>query len=216
MSKEKNVRAVLAVWCAYLAPVLLCAVTILLCALPRFYFTYAGITHEGMGLFSLVSNTWNSCQDALDTTGIGPNALVFAYVMLFFTIVFWIGLVWLVILALHSLLCPIFAFHASPTSTLSNRAKKLFGFVWFNHPCYAIFHFIPLVLSFFPQILLAFYDSRLGMPMEITYFGIPDQLILATVTALSLFLFFFTLPLQESLRLDMFRLYKKRSAATEP
>lgn len=201
-----------AVYTAYLFPVLLCILTVLLFALPRFYFSYGNETHESMGLFTLIGNTWEICQDAFDAKNIGPDTLNFAYVMSFCVIFFWISLVWFIILALHSLLCTCVAFASEPTSILSNRSKKLFMFAWFNYPLYVIFHLIPLLISFFPQILLSQYASKLGIEVKINYFGIPDPWIIALATIASLVLFFATLSQQQALHLDMFRLYKKRSS----
>ena len=203
-----------AIYSAYLFPVVLCILTVLLFALPRFYFSYENETHESMGLFTLVENTWKICQDAFEAQSIGPDTMNFAYVMSFCVILFWIGLIWFVILALHSLLCTCIAFASDPTSILSNRTKKLFQFAWFNYPLYVIFHLIPLLISFFPQILRSQYASKLGISVKLNYFGIPDPWILAFATLASLALFFGTLSQQQALHLDMFRLYKKRSPAT--
>lgn len=210
---EKSARgARLAIYTAYLFPVLLCTVSILLFALPRFYFTYGGETHESMGLFTLIGNTWDICQSAMNAQKIGPDTLNFAYVMSFCVIFFWICLVWFIILALHSLICTCVAFAAKPTSTLANRTKKLFQFAWFNHPLYVIFHLLPFLISFFPQVLLSLYDSKLGMIMEISYLGISDQWIIALLTATSLIFFFATRSYQQELHLDMFRLYKRKDS----
>ena len=214
LSKE-NRGARFAIYLAYLFPAVLCALTALLFALPRFYFSNNGETHESMGLFTLIDNTWSICQDAFEAKTIGPDTMNFAYVMSFCVILFWIGFVWFIILALHSLLCTGVAFASDPTSTLSNRTKKLFLFAWFNHPVYVIFHLIPLLISLFPQILLSQYASKLGISVKIHYFGIPDPWILALATIASLALFFATLTQQQELHLDMFRLYKKRSSTAD-
>ena len=207
-TQNKGIRA--AIYTAYLAPVSVFCIMTLLFLLPRFYFTYQGETHEAMGLFTLVSNTWQTCREAFAAKSIGPDTLTFAYVMSGAVILFWILWAWYLILSLHSLLCTVVAFSYPPTSLVSNRTKKLFLFAWFNHPCYVLFQLIPLAITCFPYLFLSLSDRKLGMIMDVTFFGIPDILILLLLTAASYAFFFKTLSAQQTLHMDLFRLYKKK------
>ncbi len=208
--KATLLGARLSVYAAYLAPFVVWAVTMILFSLPRFSFTYLGEEHEAMGMFTLLSNTWDTCQGAFDAKDVTPDILFFARTMTVYTVLFWVVLVWFTVLALHSLFCPLIAFSCKPTSTASNRIKQIFAFAYFNRVFYAIFQTLPFLLTLFPNILLACYDSKMGMKMTLSYRGIPDPLLIFILFAVSVALFLLTLNQQRTLHIDMFRLYKRR------
>lgn len=216
LKKNAEIGTRIAIYAAYLAPFVIWGTMAILFSSSRMFFTYLGQEHETMSMFSLLSNTWDTCQAALDANTITPGAIAFARIMSVFTVLFWIGFVWFTILAFHSLFCPLIAFSYQPTSTAANRTKQIFAFAYCNRAVYVIFQALPILLSLFPYLLLSFYESKMAIKMTVSFQGIPDVLLLLLLTTLSVFLFLFTAQAQREAHIDMFRLYKKRKSEDEP
>lgn len=209
LDRERILRALIPV--VYVLPAAVCILTLVLFSVPRFSYIYLRIEHESMGMFTLLKNTWESCQATFDAKSVFYEQALFAYAMTAYTIVFWALLVVYVFFALYSSACACVAFSNKPTSDRANYAKKLFVFVCFNRTTYIILQLLPILLATFPYILRSHYESKLGMVMSLSYRGIPDFLILLLAVTLSMLAFLITLPLQRTLHLDMFRFYKRKN-----
>ena len=208
LDRERLTRALIVA--VYLLPAVTALITLLLFARPRFYFLYLGIEHEPMSLFTLLKNTWESCQVTLRADNALYEYFMFSRTMIAYSIAFWTLLVAYLFFAFYSATCACVALSNKPTSTLSNHAKKLFVFACFNRPVYIIFQIMPIILALFPRVLLSQYHSKLGMLMTLSYHGLSTPLILFFLVSLSSLAFLLSLSSQRSLHLDMFRFYKRR------
>ena len=209
LDRDRILRVLIPV--VYVLPAAASILTLILFSMPRFAYIYLRVEHESMGIFTLVKNTWTSCQATLDAKEIPYEQALFSYAMIAYSIVFWVLLVVYVFFAIYSSACACVAFASKPTSDRANLAKKLFVFVCFNRPVYVTLQLIPILLATFPYILRAYYASKLGMAMTLLYHGASDLLVLFLAVALSLLAYLLTLPTQRTLHLDAFRLYKSRN-----
>lgn len=196
----------------YFLPAVVGILTLILFAVPRFGFVFLGEEHEFMSLFTLLESTWESCQAALRSTDVYYETIMFSRTMIAYSIAFWVLLVAYLFFVLWSCACAAVAFANKPTSDLANQAKKLFVFACFNRPVYVAFQLMPVLLAFFPRILLSQYKSKLGMIMTVSYQGLSTPVILLLAVTLSALVFLLSLSAQRTLHLDMFRFYKRRSS----
>jgi hypothetical protein len=197
---------------AYLSPLLCGLILLILAAVPHLYFVYDGEAHETLSTLSLVSNTFGDCTAILNGSVEASNfAVVFSYAMIFFCILFWVGVITYAIMALSSAICSAVAFSYPPTAREANRAKRYFRLFCANRVLYVIPHLLIPLSAAFPQILLYFYRNQLGYRgMSLHFFGLSDLILATVLMALCLIAHFALLPTQTREHMDLFRLYKSK------
>ena len=196
---------------AYLLPLLTLAILLIHAAVPHVFFLLDGEPYETMSTFTLLGNTWEQCQDLLDSTKeVSVEALYFSYTMNFFVIISWVATVLFAILALSSAILSCYAFSLSPTDTRTNRAKRWMQFFCPNRPLYVITCLLPLLPAAFPYILEHFYQSMLYYDIKVYFIGPADLLLTGIAVLLTVASFLALLPSQSAQHLDMFRLYKAK------
>ena len=197
---------------AYLLPAIGGLILLIYALIPHIYFIYDGAAYETLSTFTLVGNTFSDCSALLDGTTDGSNyAAVFSYLMIFFGILFWIGIICYTVMAASAAICSCLAFSQKPTAKESNQAKRWFRFFCPNRGLYIFSNLLILLSAAFPHILLYFYHTQLGYTsMSVHFFGISDLVLAAILVLLNLVFFIALLPAQSAEHLDMYRLYKAK------
>ena len=197
---------------AYLMPAISGLILLIYGCIPHLFYLYENVAYDTLSTFSLMSNTFSECCGILrGTTEGSQEALLFAYAMTFFVILFWIALIAYAITAVASAVCSTYAFSHEPTAQNANRAKRWMQFFCPNRIFYVINNLLVLIPAAFPHILLYFYYNQFGyLGMSVHFFGPSDILLAAILVLLNLASFLALLPAQASEHMDMFRLYKKK------
>ena len=195
----------------YLLPLLFAVLLLIYAALPHLWFIHEMELRETQSLFSLQANTWEECRTLLEGEIQGSSyAVYFSHVMRVVSVVFWVGIVLYLLLALLSAVCSTVAFSHPPTHRTSNRAKRVLHLFCSNRILYLVLNLAPLLWAFFPQIVLYAYLVFFGYRSTVHYFFLADWILALAACAISIAAFLLTLSMQSDERLDMFRIYKAK------
>lgn len=194
----------------YLMPALCGLIALVLACTPRFFYQSGGEAFDTMSLLQLMDNTYQNCVTFLRGSANGSvSALYFSYIMMIFWALAWLCTVFYGVFAFATLLCSITVWTPNtPGSPAINTLKRCYRMLVPNRVFYVIWCFLPILPSFFPFILQAFYQSVLKETAIAHYFGIPDQITVLLLCASSAAFFLLTRSSQRDLRMDLFRLYK--------
>ncbi len=190
----------------YLLPLILFVAFCIYAAIPHVWFVYSGKAQPTMSLFSLQANAWESAEIMRENTDAASINLTNAITVA--SILFWGALVLLGLFAILVAVCSLVAFSQSPTSTLSNRTKRVLGLLCPNRITYLILPLFSLIPAFMPQILEFAYRTTAGIEMRAHAFPFYDFVMALILIAGSLIPYLTTLSWQGEEHLDMFRIYR--------
>ncbi len=200
---------------AYWLPAISGLILLIYACVPHLFFIYNDTALDTLSVFELVGNTASQCGSITNGTAEGSNtAIVFAYIMTFFVILFWIAVVAYTVMALTAAITSSYAFSHAPTAKETNRAKRWMQFFCPGRVVYVIDNLVLLLAAAFPHILLYFYQTQMGYTdMSLHFFGPSDLLLAAILVTLNSISFLALLPAQAEEHMDMFRLYKAKKDA---
>lgn len=207
LSKTKQIALIRL---CYLIPALCGLIALVLACAPRFFYQSGGEAFDTMSLFQLLDNTYQNCVVFLKGSANGSvSALYFSYIMMAFWVLAWFCIVFYGIFVFATALTSITVWTPNtPGSPAINTFKRCYRMLVPNRVFYIIWCCLPVLPSFFPFILQAFYRSVLKEGANAHYFGIPDPVIVLLLCAVSAAFFLLTRASQKELRMDLFRLYK--------
>ncbi len=193
---------------SYLMPLLLALWIWIGAAVPHLWFVYDGDARKTLDLFTLVSNTWEQCNAAIEVPSSSGIEQGFAHLMRAAVIVFWIALGLFTLFALWSAALSTVAFAMEPVDRYTNRTKRIFHLLCPNRVTYLILCALPILPALFAHLLEWSYNALLGMKVQLYFEGHHDLLVAVIGAVLSGALFLLTLSDQKTERMDMFRIYK--------
>ena len=206
-----DVKKAWAVRLAYVLPPLTLAVTLLLAALPRFFFQMEGEVYEDLSLLGLMSNTYENCIGFLNGTASGStNDLYFSYIMLAILAITLAAMIVYGIFALFTtVLLPFVWTPLTSGDPVVNNLKRAYRIFVCNRGFYVFYSLLPVIPALFPYLFQLFYRSRLGMKTTLHFYGIPDLIPVVLLCGACCALFLATLKFQKLNRMDLFRIYKQ-------
>ncbi len=198
---------------AYLLPLILGILLLVYAATPHLWFVYDHVAHETMSTAGLKQNALETCQPILDAPDKAslPDRN-FAYAVKVSAVAYDVS-VWLYtfIMALTAL-CTAVAFLLPPTHRYANRAKRILRFVCPNRICWLLTHLLLILPALFPHLLVLWYSQFQGISMRVHFDPFADWIVALLCAVLCAALYILTLPWQAEEHLDMFRIYKPKSA----
>ncbi len=212
-----NPRSIPWIRLAYLLPLILGVLFLVVACLPHFFFSYqlesTPELSRDMSLFDLLDNAFATCSPFLGSDAKGaPSDLYFAYTILAFWVLFWISVILYAVFAVFTALLGVLMW--TPTTEGSkplNTTKRVYRILVPNRVFYVIFCLLPLLPACFPYIVQLFYRSILSLEASVTYYVMPMPIPVLLLCALSVISFLLTKRAQRDWKMDAFRLYKTKA-----
>ncbi len=194
----------------YLLPPILAIFYLFFGYLPHFYYLSDGEAMANISLFSLMSNTLQSCKGFLNGTASGTTAdLYFSYVILSIWALSLLAMILYALFAIANAAAAILIWFpdSKPTKNV-NLAKKIYRMIVPNRFFYGVSCFLPCFPALFPYFLQRFYRTIIGVNPTVHYFGLPDPFITILLGIACVVIFALTKNAQSNLRMTPFKLYK--------
>ncbi|MBQ9784427.1 MAG: hypothetical protein IJW29_02895 [Clostridia bacterium] len=198
---------------AYVLPLILGILLLVYASVPHLWFVHEHAAHETLSTHTLKENAVGAVESVLDDpdAATAPNRN-FAYAVKISAVVCDVAAgLYLFIMALTAL-CTCVAFLLPPTHRYANRAKRILYFVCPNRITWLLSHALPVIPALFPHLLVHWYAQFQGLSMRVHFDPMADWIAAVIAIALSVALYMLTLPWQVEEHLDMFRIYKSKSA----
>ena len=215
-ARARVVRRILC-WVAYLLPLLFGILFPIYAAREHVWYIRTEGTeitvHETVNLPTLRENAKEACDALLDNGEQTDTAMqTAAYALKAFLIVATVASVLFSFTVILTAGCTVVAFCLPPTHRYANFAKRLLRFFCPNRICLLLSFLWALVPALLPHVLLFCYRSLMGMTIRVHFDPMADWIFVLIGIALCAALYILTLPWQAEEHLDMFRIYKSKSA----
>ncbi len=196
----------------YFLPALFGIALLVYAAVPHIWFVYNGEAYSTMNLFELQNNAWDF-YDQIQAGLVRRSEAVnwFEQLLPVVSALFWVLPIVYGSVSVLIAVCAIVAFSFEPTSRVANRTKRILQLVCPGRVTYLLMPLLPLFSALFPQLLLWLYRWQ-GMNIRLYTFFLADWILVLLFAVLNAVVFILLLPMQSESHLDMFRIYKAKSA----
>lgn len=215
-NRARLVRRVLC-FVAYLLPLLVGILFPIYAARPHvWYIRTEGVNitvHETVNLPTLRENAQEACDALLDgAAGTDTAMQTAAYALKAFLIAATVSSVLFYFTVSFTAVCTLVAFCLPPTHRYANFAKRLLRFFCPNRICFLLSFLWALVPALLPHALLFCYKHLMGLTIRVHFDPMADWILVLIGIVLCAAVYIVTLPWQAEEHLDMFRIYKSKSA----
>ena len=199
---------------AYLMPLISGVALSFLAFIPHLFYQANNDIYSTLSLVQLLGNTYGEGSKFLTGTASGTTVDFYFYIVM---LALWVISILCIILyaifvTFTAVMLPLVWSPQNAPSVKANNLKRAYRIAVPNRGFFVFFQILPVVPAIFPYLLQRFSKTILGQKMQVYYYGIPDWIIVLTLAAISITLFFVSLSAQKNNRMDLFRIYKTEQA----